>query len=169
MSNITLRDATEADVAVIFAITQAAFEEYRGVLVPPSGVHRETHAVVRQKLACGTYILAEHAGRPVAAVYYDVRPDRVYFGRLAVLPEARGCGIARLLVEAVERRAVQAGRVKVELGVRVALAALRASYERMGYRLVAEHRHPGFDIVTFVQLEKELALPFAQRPSEDVL
>ena len=122
---------------------------------------------MRQKLACGRYILAEQGGCPAGAVYYEVRPDRVYFGRLAVLPEARGRGIARMLVEEVERRAMQAGRVRVELGVRVALAALRASYERMGYRLAAEHSHPGFDVVTFVQLEKELALPFARRPNEE--
>jgi ribosomal protein S18 acetylase RimI-like enzyme len=166
VSEITLRDAFEQDAPTIYQITQAAFAEYCGVLVPPSGVHRETLDTVREKMASGRYLLALAGQRAVGVVYYEVRPERVYLGRLAVLPEVRGRGIGRLLVEEVERRARSAGRYKVELGVRAALVALRASYERMGYRVLAERSHSGFDVVTFVQLEKDL-VPAAQRVSEE--
>jgi ribosomal protein S18 acetylase RimI-like enzyme len=167
VSEITLRDAVADDAPTIFTVMQAAFEQYRGVLVPPSGVHRETLATVIEKMAAGRYIVALRNDRVVGVVYYELRPDRMYLGRLAVLPEARGRGIARALVAAVEARALAAGRTQVELGVRAALPELRASYERMGYRLLEERSHPGFTVITYVQLVKDLAPADQQRPNED--
>src|SRR6266542_2985978 len=105
MSDVQLREATEADVPTIFAVTRAAFGEYLGRLDPPSGVHRETLDSLREKLASG------HTAR------------------------ARG-------------------RPRVRLGVRVALARLRARYERLGYRVVEEHRHAGYAEPTYVMMEK---------------
>ena len=45
-----LRAATPADAPLVLALTLAAYEEYRGVLVPESGVFRETVEQVRRHL-----------------------------------------------------------------------------------------------------------------------
>ena len=52
-SGLALRAATAADAALVLALTLAAYEEYRGVLVPESGVFRETLDQVRSHLGGG--------------------------------------------------------------------------------------------------------------------
>jgi GNAT superfamily N-acetyltransferase len=52
-SGLALRAATAADSALVLALTLAAYEEYRGVLVPESGVFGETLETVRSYLEGG--------------------------------------------------------------------------------------------------------------------
>ena len=47
--------------------------------------------------------------------------DDLYFGRLSVVPEARGQGLARRLIEAVEDEARRRELAGVRLGVRIVL------------------------------------------------
>ncbi|HEX9372885.1 MAG TPA: GNAT family N-acetyltransferase [Roseiflexaceae bacterium] len=156
MSDVQLREATEADVPTIFAVTRAAFGEYLGRLDPPSGVHRETLDSLREKLASGHTVLALVGDDVVGCVFYSVEAEYVYLGRLAVLPAHRARGVGGALIAYVERRARARGRPRVRLGVRVALARLRARYERLGYRVVEEHRHAGYAEPTYVMMEKLL-------------
>ncbi|MBK9715892.1 MAG: four helix bundle protein [Kouleothrix sp.] len=154
--SLVLREATDADIATIFAVTQAAFGEYLGRLDPPSGVHKETVETVREKLASGHSVLALLGERVVGSVFYKAEPAYVYLGRLAVLPDQRGRGIATALIGYVERRARELARPRVRLGVRVALPHLRARYERMGYGVVEQRYHEGYAEPTYVMMEKLL-------------
>ena len=52
-SGLALRAATAADAALVLTLTLAAYEEYRGVLVPESGVFGETLETVRSHLEGG--------------------------------------------------------------------------------------------------------------------
>src|SRR5690242_14505183 len=90
---IVLRDATEDDIPMIIAVTRAAFDEYDGVLNPPSSVPQETPEKVRAKLASGKGVLALLADQVVGSVYYSPESEYLYLGRLAVLPAYRGRGI----------------------------------------------------------------------------
>lgn len=72
------------------------------------------------------------------------------------MPALRGQGIGAALVAYVERRAVELGLPRVRLAVRVALPFLRAMYERLGYHVAEERRHAGYDVTTFVVMEKDL-------------
>ncbi len=114
-----------ADAAAIAATIAAAFEQYRGKLEPESGAFRETADGIAAELAreCGA-ILAERNGRILGCVMVQLMDDDLYFGRLAVVPEARGQGIARRLIEAVEDEARRR-----ELGRRPAGRAHRADRE----------------------------------------
>jgi ribosomal protein S18 acetylase RimI-like enzyme len=156
MTEIVLRDASEDDIPAIIAVTRAAFEEYASWLNPPSSVPSETPEKVRAKLASGRSVLALAGDRLVGSVYYSPEEGYVYLGRLAVLPEYRGQGIGTALVAEVERRARALGRPRVRLGVRVALPQIRALYDRLGYQVYEERRHPGFDEPTYVMMEKDL-------------
>ncbi len=155
-SELELREATADDLPTIVGITRAAFEEYRGVLDPPSGAHRETVENVRDKLAAGTSVLALLEGQAVGAVYYSAAPEYVYLGRLAVLPDYRGRGVGAALVAYVEQAARDLGRARVRLGVRVALPRLRARYQRLGYRVYEERYHEGYAAPTYLMMEKVL-------------
>ncbi len=162
MEDLVLREATEDDAATIVAVVHAAFEEYRGRLDPPSGAHGETVEQVRRKMVTARVVLASLRVKPggsdvvAGCVFYEPREDHLYLFRLAVLPAYRRRGVGRILIANVEQqaRALQLGRVR--LGVRLALAPLRAYYERIGYRVVEYGTHAGYPVPTYVMLEKNL-------------
>ena len=157
VSRITLHEATDADVPSLLAILIAAFEEYRGRLDPPSGAHEESAERLRDTLRQAHAVLARSGDELVGCVFYAPVGDCVDLFRLAVLPAYRRRGIARALVEYVESRALALGIPRVQLGVRVALPANRAYYERMGYRFLQARSHTGHAEPTYVILEKSLS------------
>jgi ribosomal protein S18 acetylase RimI-like enzyme len=81
----------------------------------------------------------------------------LYVGRLAVLPEWQGRGIASRLMGAAEEMARSKGYACMSLNVRIALAGNRALFEKLGFRFKSEERHPGFSEPTFISMRKELA------------
>ena len=154
LNDVTLRTATEHDVPAIVAIIHAAFQEYDGAIDPPSGAHKESAEKIRAKMTTDCAVLALLGQQAVGCVLYRDEGTYMYFGRLAVLPEYRGCGIAGALIDYVEARANELGLPRVRLGVRVALPHLRARYERLGYRVVEQRRHDGYAEPTYLIMEK---------------
>ena len=57
-------------------------------------------------------------------------------------------------MEAAGERARAAGLRRVVLGVRVQLPLNFSFYRSLGYRVESEHRHPGYEQVTWLQMEK---------------
>lgn len=151
---ITFREATAEDAPALLQLMQTAFEEYEGVLDPPSGVHKETIETVRRRLSGGGAVLATVADRPAGFAFYEPKEGVLYFGRLSVLPGLRQNGIGRALLEYVERRARESGAAGVKLGVRTQLPHLIARYERSGYRISEYMTHSGYSQPTFVFMEK---------------
>jgi GNAT superfamily N-acetyltransferase len=133
---------------------QAAFEEYEGVLDPPSGAHQETSDSVCRRLARGGAVLASIADQPVGFAFYELDEGLLYFGRLSVLPHWRGKGIGGALLDYVERLARGSGAAGVRLGVRLQLPHLIARYERRGYRTTKHMTHTGYEQPTFIYMEK---------------
>ena len=82
-SGLALRAATAADAALVLALTLAAYEEYRGVLVPESGVFGETLETVRSHLEGGV----EPRG-PAGVEPRDPHPDATPTARPAARPDA---------------------------------------------------------------------------------
>jgi len=163
LNTITLRAATEHDIPTIAALILTAFKEYDGAIDPPSGAHKENAENILQKLTAERAVLAllnpdreRGDDQAVACVFYRNEGEYMYFGRLAVLPAYRNRGIAALLIEYVEQRTREQGLPRVRLGVRVALPHLRARYERLGYRVIEERRHAGYEQPTYVVMEKIL-------------
>lgn len=151
-----LRDATFKDVSAILGVLQAAFEEYRGRLDPPSGVHDETSETIRKKLSTGSAVVAEVGGDMIGCVFYVLEGSCLDLGRLAVLPRYRRHGVGRALVEYVEDRARALNVAYVELGVRLALPHLRVYYEALGYRSIRYGAHEGYTEPTYVILAKDV-------------
>ncbi len=153
---ITLRAATVQDAATIVNVMQRAFQEYVDALKPPSGVHKETVESVREKINTGQWVLAERAGQAVGCVWYEVRGDHVYLGRLSVPPEFRGNGIAGTLMDYVETQARAHNIFCVELSVRIVLEKMRVMYERRGYQLLRYETHTGYTEPTYLVMRKML-------------
>ncbi|OFW98733.1 MAG: hypothetical protein A3D94_01425, partial [Alphaproteobacteria bacterium RIFCSPHIGHO2_12_FULL_66_14] len=101
-------------------------------------------------------IVAERNGEMLGCVITSLLEGDLYFGRLSVLPSARGLGLARRLVEAVEAEARTRGMAGVRLGVRVVLTDNQRLFKSLGYREISREAHPGFDYPTSINMRKSL-------------
>ncbi len=154
---LVLRTGTLADSAAIAATIAAAFEQYRGKLVPESGAFAETTDNIAMQLRNGSgAIVAERNGRLLACVMTEMQEGDLYFGRLAVRPEARGLGLARRLIDAVEAEARLRGLPGVRLGVRVVLTENQRLFGALGYVETSREPHPGFTYPTSINMRKAL-------------
>jgi ribosomal protein S18 acetylase RimI-like enzyme len=155
------------------SLLRAAFEEYRGRLVPPSGVQTETVESLTKKLTAGHAVIASVDKETAGCVFFQVESSFIYLGRLAVLPEFRNYGIGTALVKYVEERTRQLQISSVRLGVRVGLVRLQRYYERIGYKVLRAGSHEGYQEPTYVIMEKVYGVNRAEQaigadPPEEV-
>lgn len=146
MSELIIREACRLDAPVIWEITQEAFREYEGIIVPPTRAVLETVDDVREALARGGAALALLGGDPVGVARYEWPCDggKYWFlGRLAVRPPFRRQGIGRALVAWVEQKAASLGADEVRLGVYRIVARNLRYYESLGYRVYTHISRPG--------------------------
>ncbi len=154
---LVLRAAVRTDAAEIAATIAAAFEQYRSKLIPESGAFGETAEAIASELAKGAgAIVAERNGEMVGCVMIHEMEGDLYFGRLAVLPAARGTGLARRLIDAVEAEARRRDLPGIRLGVRVVLTDNQRLFQSLGYREISREAHPGFDHPTSINMRKSL-------------
>jgi ribosomal protein S18 acetylase RimI-like enzyme len=78
----------------------------------------------------------------VGAVRFHHATDHPAVERLAVIPTARGQGIARALLAYHEELARQSHRPEVRLGVRLSLPRNMAHYQGLGYQIRSLHPYP---------------------------
>lgn len=139
---IEVRNATEDELPLVRRIMQEAFEEYRGVLEPPSGALTETLEDVRASAAKGGAVLAFLNDDPVGSARYELRDGYIYCWRLSVIPPARGQGIAAAMLEHVHGHATAMGIPEARLSTREVMEANQRLYLRLGYEVISRHLHP---------------------------
>jgi GNAT superfamily N-acetyltransferase len=129
MSPPTVRPSHPADAEAIAAVINAAFEVERFFV----DGDRTSPEEVRRMLDRGTFLLAERDGALAACVYVEIRGEHGYFGMLSVDPARQGEGFGRLLVEAAEEHARQAGCIAMDIQVVDLRTELPPFYHRLGY------------------------------------
>jgi ribosomal protein S18 acetylase RimI-like enzyme len=159
INGLTLRSAGADDADGLAALVVEAFREYEGILLPPSGAHKESRESISRRLSTGWAAIATVNGIDVGCIFCESHADGyLYFGRLSVLPRFRNRGIARALIDHVETHARVAGARGVRLGVRLQLEHLIGRYQRQGYRITKLLTHDGYVDPTYVYMEKVLDL-----------
>lgn len=154
---VVVRAAVAGDAAPLAATIAVAFAQYRDRLEPESGAFRETADTISRDLAAGAgALLAEQDGEPLGCVMIKPVEGDLHLGRLAVVPSARGRGIARRLVRAVEEEAAHRGLTGVRLGVRIVLTENQRLFAALGYVETSREAHPGFDHPTSITMRKSL-------------
>lgn len=152
---LQIRTAIATDSTVVHSLIQAAFAEYEGNLPVPPGALNETLAEVEQAISQGCVVVAFEDTQVVGTARYQLHPDYIYVGRVAVLPSHKRLGIGKALMQYVEELAHSLGRTRLHLGTRQSIPANLAFYERLGYHIVSTEPHSeGPDIN--VWLEKRL-------------
>ena len=153
---VYVRPALPEDAPAVAAVIRRAFETqcriYDDWSLPPM---REDAASVLEAMRVGIVLVAEQTGRIVGTVRGRNTETGVEIGRLAVEPDHRGCGIGRMLTEALEARYPEAGRFELFTG-HLSITAL-SLYESLGYTRVKTTRvHDGLSLV---YLEKVVTPP----------
>lgn len=162
----SIRPITDADLLEVAALLRKAFEEYRGLLNPPSGAHEESAEQLRLVLKDSRALIAVvknpsiDANAPndriVGCVFYQFLFDHVYLFRLAVLPGYRCRGIGHALIQQVEDITRYADIHLIQLGVRTQLPENQAFYEKLGYKVLRYEAHKAYPEPTVAILQKSL-------------
>lgn len=142
---------------------QTAFAEYIGKLNPASPCHTETVGDVAEAIQCGGAVLAWADGVAVGSARYAFHNGAFYVGRVSVLPDCRGMGIASAMMNHLETLARDYGYPEMQLCSRLNLPKNIALYERMGYSIVSRQQvAPDADVqVTMVKpVESPVLEPF---------
>jgi len=128
------RVAGDADVPELVRLINCAYviEEFfvTGDRTNPAQVRDRMRRAASSFLAIDQPQVPE---RLAACVWMEVKADRGYFGMLAVDPEQRGRGLARLLISAVEDHCRTAGCRFLDISVVNLRTELPAFYRQFGF------------------------------------
>lgn len=158
-----IRQATADDLDDLVAVLRAAF----GSQARELGLDAESapwHVAFREpertahEMTYLTFFMIIADGRPAGciAIQNDVEPEYGgdgYIGRVAVHPEYRGRGYARLLMEFAETALRDRGAKKVRLLVLSVLDYLVRFYASQGYVTVGHHAFREYDVT---EMDKRL-------------
>lgn len=152
----SLRPETDADVPFAMRLYASTREEE---LAQVSGWSEEQKSLFlaqqftaqrhhyKTQLACDFHVI-EHHGEPVGRLYLERRQTIVTIVDIALMPDARGKGTGRIIIEALIEAAAQTGR-GVGIFVEKFNPALRL-YQRLGFTVVRE-------LEVYLEMEKVCA------------
>ena len=151
-----VRTGPDADFLAILKLVQNSFAYMDGRIDPPSSMHRLTLENVRAHAVEHEIWQIEIDGALAACVFFTLKPDCFYLGKLAVAASYRGSGLARTLVELAEERARFHGHTVLRLEVRVELVENLRAFAKLGFVITGESAHEGYARATSFTLEKSV-------------
>ena len=152
-----VRRSTDAEAGALAALIGRAFAPYVGRLDPPPSAIKETAETIAARFADHLALAATIDGAIAGCVFLQRQGDAVYLSRVAVDERWRGRGVARALLAGAEAEARAMGALQLTLAVRISLPGNRRLFESCGFATVAERSHPGYTVVTFLDMAKPLA------------
>jgi ribosomal protein S18 acetylase RimI-like enzyme len=140
------------DWAQLMVVLYAAFAGMEGRIDPPSSLLRmQVSDLPEIAKSAEIWVI----GTPiVATVTLTARPGALYIGKLAVVPDQQGRGLARRLVALAECQARALGLAELMLETRVELVENHALFRHLGFVETARRAHAGFDRPTTVEFRK---------------
>lgn len=144
---IEIRDARDDELDVVAALSVDAYAEYAARMSPDAwSSFAQDIANVRGRLPDAELLVAVVDGRLVGSVtlffhWRGAQADTVGVRLLAVVPEARGLGVGRALMEEVIARARARGRHRVVLTLAPEMANVKELSEELGFAREPELDH----------------------------
>jgi [ribosomal protein S18]-alanine N-acetyltransferase len=132
LSNPVLREAHWLDIAVLAALEERLF--------PHDAWSEQTWWAELAGRPRRDYVVLDEAARIVGYAGLDHGGDVADVMTVAVVPEARGRALGRLLLEELEARAAARGAASVMLEVRADNGPAIGLYERSGYAVLTTRR-----------------------------
>ena len=126
--------ASPDDAGQIAAVLVAAFRDFES-LYTPAGFRATTPPAeeILRRLPDGPTWIAVDNGEIVGTVSAVERADEIYVRSMAVLPSARGHGVASRLLSAVEAFAVSRSAQRLSLTTTLFLTGAIRLYEQAGF------------------------------------
>ncbi|WP_374310351.1 GNAT family N-acetyltransferase [Dongia sp.] len=147
---IKLRPAIAQEAAAIAAIVDAAYAKWVPVIGrKPLPMQTDYAKAVLEH----HFDVASEDGRIVGLIETMLRDDHLWIENVAVMPEAQGRGIGRLLLDHAEEKALALGRSELRLLTNGAFADNVALYRKRGY---AVDREEEFMKGTTIYMSKKL-------------
>jgi ribosomal protein S18 acetylase RimI-like enzyme len=125
-----IRLATSHDIAIIQETVRTAYARFVARIGREPGPMHDNYASMVKK---GWVYVAEHEGAVRGILVLIPEGHVMLLDNVAVLPEAQGLGIGRLLLAFAERAAVNAGCHAIRLYTNEAMTENIALYTRIGY------------------------------------
>ena len=100
--------------------------------------------------------MLERDGVVVGTVLWEEEDGALYVSRVSVDPDSRRQGIARALMDEVEREARRRGFSRMTLGVRLELEENRRLFRSCGFEDAEFRSHEGCTEPTWVLMERHL-------------
>jgi putative acetyltransferase len=151
---VRIRDASPADAEAIASLLKAAFKEFQP-LYTPEGFRATipTAEEIQPRFAEGPIWIAEQDGNIVGTISVVPKSEGLYIRSMAVHPEARGKGVADLLLETAEKAADGFACTRLFLSTTPFLDAAIHLYERAGFRRTDDGPHDlfGTPLLTMVK------------------
>jgi L-amino acid N-acyltransferase len=152
-----IRPASEADAPALAALWNPWIINTAITFNPVAKTAADIAAMIRERQAAGHgFWVAEAATLLGFVTYAQFRGGLGYATcmehTVILSPEARGRGVGRALMQAMEAHAVQAGAHQMIAGVSGENLEGRAFHTRMGYREVAVITEAGYKFGRFMDL-----------------
>jgi GNAT superfamily N-acetyltransferase len=153
---VNVRFASSEDAPAVRDTALRAFAEMRGLIDPPPGILFESEEDVRRAIETEGAVVAEDRSIVVGSARFEVKPEFLYIGRLAVPPEHRGRGIGGTLLAFLEQHARELGLSETHVSVREALTDNLAMFEHWGYLPVTRDPHPRVPTAYSIGMVKQI-------------
>lgn len=133
---LVVREVGPEAAATVHRLVQEGFSG-RPALDPPATALDETEESVASSLARDGGLLVTRAGEPVGSAMLEQDGPWLVLRRVAVLPAARGAGVAKGLAAAAEDVARRRGLPRLRLTARAELPATVGLWQGRGFREIA--------------------------------
>lgn len=147
-----IRLAKVEEAPIIYKLMLQAFEEYRRMEIPSSALNETLHDIDEALRSHSEQALIyELDENPVACCRFQLKEDCLYFFRLSVIPEARGKGVAKDILNWLEHHALDHYRAFISCRVRMSVPRNLDLYQSLDYVLIREDiitNSNGFDVKT---------------------
>lgn len=135
-----------------------AFAPMTGRIDPPSSALTLTPAALADRARREHLYLAGGASLAGCAFFAE-QADALYIGKLAIDPAYQRQGLGRAFIGAAHDLARARGLPRLRLETRIELTENHAAFRALGFCRTAGKRHPGFDRITSITMERALASP----------
>ena len=157
-SDTSIRNAVIDESPAIASVLRGAFIEYEPLYTPAAFVATTLNSdQIRERWDEGPVWIAEQDGNIVGTVAAVPKTSGLYIRSMAVLPSARGQGIAGRLLNEIENFAVTRHQRRLFLSTTPFLHEAIRLYERFGFQRTDEVPHDlfGTPLFTMAKLMNE--------------
>jgi GNAT superfamily N-acetyltransferase len=153
--DITVSPA-DVDGEALFALLHESYAYMAARIDPPSSLLAMSPDDLLGKAASETLIAAHAARELIGCMFCRREAEWLYVGKLAVAAPWRRHGVAQRMFAVADELATTQDLLGLELETRIELTENHRAFATLGFSIVEENAHAGYDRPTSVRMRKPL-------------